>query len=755
MENRNAKSLLAKLMASEDINVEYSEKASTASFDTENRTLRMPVFKDISSEATDLFLGHEVGHALYTPEGEIINVLKKGNMYKGFVNVVEDARIEKMIQNKFPGLRRCFYDGYSELMERDFFGTNGKDPNGYNFIDRLNLHFKAGIRAGLDFSDEEMVYVDRMSNLRTWEETVSLSDDLYEYCKAKGEDDEPENFDDGSDSSESGEGGPDDSEMNWDGDTDSDDNNEETGDDDKSADGNGESDEEGEEEGNSTSDDDSEEETPEDSEESGNGSDSKPAGDSDKDEELTASAGKEGSDSSNSELSTKTQDNFDSKLESLVDTDTEYSYHRIPSMDIDKVLVTMGEVHAEIDKEVEKEKHTDKDLLLAAAKDFKKFSSEQKSLISYLIKEFEMRKSADEHKRTKEGKTGILNPNKLHAYKFSEDIFLRNSVVSDGKNHGFVMFVDWSGSMGGCMADTIDQLMMLAMFCKKAQIPFDVFAFTNSFYRYEDDGERRNSGHYKFDSVVENDIGILSTFGLLHLISSTLKTASFNKSMVYMQYMRNMFAYRGSWEDSLYFPMPAKLGLGGTPLNEAIIAAMEVVPMFKKKNNVQIVNTIFLTDGQGHNSNQTWQGDEFKSVKSYANAFIIDPVTKKHYSGCVGDKILLEILKDRTGTTLAGFFITAAQKRGFTSDMGYAGVPWDKINELWDSVKKEGYGVVESDLGYDEYYILSSKTLKIEDEDLEISSDMTKGKMKNAFVKAQKGKIANKKMLSRFAELVA
>ena len=113
MENRNAKSLLAKLMAAEDINVEYSEKASTASFDTESRTLRMPVFKDISDEATDLFLGHEVGHALYTPQGEILKVLEKGGVYKNFVNVVEDARIEKMIQKKFPGLKRCFYDGYS------------------------------------------------------------------------------------------------------------------------------------------------------------------------------------------------------------------------------------------------------------------------------------------------------------------------------------------------------------------------------------------------------------------------------------------------------------------------------------------------------------------------------------------------------------------------------------------------------------------------------------------------------------------
>ena len=736
MENRNAKSLLAKLMASEDINVEYSEKASTASFDTENRTLRMPVFKDISNEATDLFLGHEVGHALYTPEGEIINVLKKGNMYKGFVNVVEDARIEKMIQNKFPGLRRCFYDGYSELMDRDFFGTNGKDPNDYNFIDRLNLHFKAGIRAGLEFSNEEMIYVDRMSNLRTWEETINLSDDLYEYSKDKGEDAEPENFDDGSDSSDSGESGPDDSEMNWDGDTDSDDNNEETGDDAEAEDGSGESDEEGK----STSDDDSETDTPETVEESKTGSDA-PAETSTSEESTNS---KEGSDENNSELSTKTQDNFDSKLESLVDTESEYCYFRIPNVYLKELIVPMNEIHAEIDKEIERES-TDRDIFAEVTKDFKKFSSEQKSLISYLIKEFEMRKSADEHKRTKEGKTGILNPNKLHAYKFSEDIFLRNSVVSDGKNHGFVMFVDWSGSMSNCMGDTIDQLMMLALFCKKAQIPFDVFAFSNSFHRYDDDC----NGYHKNNDTVENDIGIMKSFNLLHLISSTLKTASFNKSMIYMQYLRNMFKRDGMYS------YPARLSLGGTPLNEAIIAAMEVVPMFKKKNNVQVVNTIFLTDGQGHNSNRTWQTDDFKSSRgNYNHSYVVDPITKKHYKGVPGDKILLEILKDRTGTTLAGFFITDAAKRGFTIDMNYAGVRWDKIDDLWDSMKKEGYGVVES-LGYDEYYILSSKTLKIETEGLEIDSDMSKGKMKNAFIKAQKGKIANKKMLSRFAELVS
>jgi hypothetical protein len=299
------------------------------------------------------------------------------------------------------------------------------------------------------------------------------------------------------------------------------------------------------------------------------------------------------------------------------------------------------------------------------------------------------------------------------------------------------------------MSDTLDQLMMLAMFCKKAQIPFDVFAFTNNF--------ARSGGHtfYHFDDVQENDIGIIKNFSLMHLISSTLKTSAFNKSMAYVMYMKNMFVSRGSysWSDTKFYPMPNSLGLGGTPLNEAIIAAMEVVPTFQKKNNVQIVNTIFLTDGQGHNTSSTYSEGLFESTGG--NPTIVDPVTKKHYKSWIGDKILLEILKDRTGTTLAGFFITTANKRGFQNDLYYAGVDYDETTTLYNKMKKDGFCVVEN-AGYDEFYILSSKNLRVDDDGIEkIKSDMTKNKMKNVFISAQKGKIANKKMLSQFAELVA
>ena len=732
-------------MAAEDINVEYSDKAVTASFDTESRTLRMPVFKDISDDSTDLFLGHEVGHALYTPQGEIHKVLEKGGTYKNFVNIVEDARIEKMIQNKFPGLRRCFFGGYNELMERDFFGTNGQDINDYNFIDRLNIHFKAGVRAGVDFSAEESIFVNRMENLRSWEDTIALSDDLYEYCKAREEEPLTDKTSDFQESAESDESEPEDSQ------TDSDGSGEDTKEEKDSSQGQGDSGEETDDNSESDSDSDTDDNRESDSESDTGGVE----GDGTSADNGTSTSGKKGTDSGSvDELTSKTQESFDSKLEDLVDSESIRTYYNIPNVDLDKVIVPMSEVHQNIDKGLRDKDALD--LLELASKKFKEFSNEQKSIISYLIKEFEMRKSADEHKRTKVARTGILNPNKLHAFKFSEDIFLRNSVVSDGKNHGFVMFVDWSGSMISQMADTIDQLMMLALFCKKAQIPFDVYAFTTAY-----GSEKRNScgGFYQFDDLKEGDLGIVDDFNLLHLISSTLKTSAFNRSMTYVSYLRHMFAYHTSYNSEISWELIGDFMLGGTPLNEAIITAMSIVPQFQKNNNVQIVNTIFLTDGQGQNKQYRYEADTacFHDPRYDRNSesVIVDPVTKKHYNSRITDKILLEILKDRTGTTLAGFFISTSNKKSFSTDCWHMNVPYDQISRLWDSMKANGFCVVETN-GYDEYYILASKNLRIENNGLAgIKSDMTKGKMKNAFIKAQQGKIANKKMLSKFAELVA
>ena len=726
--NKDSKSLLAKLMASEDLHVEYSSNASTASFDTESRVLTVPVFKEeMSVDATDLMLGHEVGHALFTPQGEIHEVLKKGNLYKGFVNIVEDARIEKMIQSKFPGLRPIFKDAYNELMDKNFFGTDGEDVNSYNFIDRLNLHFKAGLRAGVEFSEEEMPYVKRMENLRTWDEVITLSDDLYEYCKGKEEKDE-----DGNTPSESNENNDDtedsnDGEMTSNAPSDSDDDDSEDGDSDKSeSPGDDESD----------SGDDGEEET-----KSESGDDS---GDEDEPGEGKVSGGKEGSnETTSSELEAKTQEKFDSAVEESVDGESDIVDVSIPvKMDLSKIIVKASEIHEAIDKELAE---NGKNISHWNA-EWKKFSLEQKSIVSYMVKEFEMRKSADEHRRTSVADTGMLNPNKLHAYKFSEDIFLKNAVVADGKNHGFLMYIDWSGSMRPQMEKTIEQLQLLAMFCKKANIPFDCFAFSNMWDRF-----KQTPLEYERNTLQLND------FRLLHLISSKVKMNEFNKSMAYLTYMKACYA----WSSYDVPSLPHSLHLGGTPLNEAIITAADMVAPFKKMHGLQIVNVVFLTDGAGHRI-QSYNGADGQPHGFRArNAYVTDPISKKKFKiepYANESSTFLEILKERDCRVI-GFFVHVGNKRNFGSDLAHAGYtkfyyePQNpEVIGFWKELLASGYGELEMP-GYDKYFII--RNMKTENEELKIEEGMTKGRMKNAFIKHRKTKLNSKKMLSSFCEFVS
>jgi len=757
MENRNAKSLLAKLMAAEDINVEYSESASTAAFDTEGRTLIMPLLKDVSAMATDLFLGHEVGHALYTPQGRIKDILAEGGMFKQFVNITEDARIEKMIQNKFPGLRRCFFDGYTELMDKDFFGTVGTDVNSYNLIDRLNLHFKVGLRAGVEFSADEQVYADRMDNLKTFDDAVELARDLYDHCKEESENNNP----DESETEETTDGGEGDTgdtgEMSSDNPMDFDDAD--------SSDDNGES---------SSGSSGEESEENENSEEKAEGGTSDTADEKEENESTgknKTSPGEGATDdmvsSSPEDFGPVTQDSFDKSVKDIIDSDHEISYGRIPTLPIKEMIIPIETIHEHVDKarmDWGGIGH-DGDGMVEATSEYKKFSTEQKSLISYLVKEFEMKKSAAEHKRTSVGTTGVLNPNKLHAYKFSDDIFLRNTIVADGKSHGFIMYLDWSGSMSHCMSKTIDQLMLLALFCKKANIPFDCFAFSN-YYGSLDDPERQSRRSKSYYEGKEKELAVTTNIKLLHLISSQLNNQKFTKAMVYMTYLRQAFNYRsgyGDRYDTSSCHLPDGLMLGGTPLNEAVMSAFEIVPMFRKKYNVDIVNTVFLTDGAGaslraiHRTPTEDNGNTVDRIGS--NAHITDMVTKKTYKlDRYGEDtgLMLEILRDRTDCRVTGFFINTERKNNLMQNLRMVknGLTFEESAELWDNIKKEGFGRLECK-GYQEFYVIDGKKMNGGVEELQITDDMSKAKMRSAFIKNRKGKFLSKKMLSQFAEFVS
>ena len=176
--NYEIKSQLAKLLATEDLVVE-NRNVETAQFNVETRVLTLPLWKRASETVYDLLVGHEVGHALYTPD----DWSWEDRIPQQFVNVTEDARIEKLMKRRYPGLSKSFYKGYKEMTDNDFFEIDGQDLSKMNLADRINLYCKIGTFVNIPFSDKEMEFVEMVNESETFGDAVLAAELLYKYCK--------------------------------------------------------------------------------------------------------------------------------------------------------------------------------------------------------------------------------------------------------------------------------------------------------------------------------------------------------------------------------------------------------------------------------------------------------------------------------------------------------------------------------------------------------------------------------------------
>jgi len=185
--NKNTmnKSQLAKLLATE--NIEVQENAvQTASFDVVNRVLTIPIFKEEHKykHVYDMLVGHEVSHALHTPSDSWKEMAKRTKEFKSFVNVIEDARIDKLIQKKYPGLTDDYLQGFDKMLKDDFFKTKGKNlQNDYALIDKINLYYKSSKRLDFNFTPKEKILVNAVDKCKTFDDVLKLSEEILGYCK--------------------------------------------------------------------------------------------------------------------------------------------------------------------------------------------------------------------------------------------------------------------------------------------------------------------------------------------------------------------------------------------------------------------------------------------------------------------------------------------------------------------------------------------------------------------------------------------
>ena len=741
--NQEVKGQLAKLLATENLTIEH-RKVTTAYFDVEKRILCLPIWKSASNTVYDLLVGHEVGHALFTPADSL------NGADRSFVNVLEDARIERMMKVKYPGLRNTFFKGYQELWNDGFFGVSDDDIEQLSLIDRMNLFFKGN--SSLDFDSEEQVWVDRAATTKTFQDVLDLARDMMDRAEQKDQEkvDETEL-----------------PEIPFNGEKDGD-GEYELGEKQPAPKGQGE---DGDSQG---SPDRREDETDfdDDYEDEGLDYDTQTTG------EQIGGGTTLGTDFTTvKETECVTEEALAESIETLVDEDSrEWIYLSLPKIkDINKVIIGHKKIQEDLIQHFDDEYNKDLDPTensdwrqhqikeQKAAIDFSKdhylkFKKSTGKTVNYLLKQFEMKKSADQYKRQATSKTGVINTQSLYKYKLTEDIFKKITVIPDGKNHGLVMFLDWSGSMSQCLLDTLKQTYNLVWFCKKANIPFRVYGFQSGYH-----------SSYRFGSYLhegfehqEHQLAVGDDFRLLEFLSSRQNNRSLESSMraLYMQvFSMNNYNIKGC----------EKYGLGGTPLAEAIYCAKTIVAQMKAQEKVQKVNVVCLTDGEANPMNyttrQSWDEDDdrlrSRNVCSSSHVFVLrDKATgyQKRLNGSpyLTTKEIVSYMRSITDYNWIGIRLCSKSEvnrviRNITDNFDDI----QKYDKLW---KKEKFISIVDDAGFNEAFFMPDRNNGSDSEELEIKQkgvEATRAELNRAFKKHMSSKMQNKTILNRFIAQIA
>lgn len=639
--NKKTKELLAKLMATENIKIQHKQ-INTAMFDIENRVLYLPIWKDMSNALYTMFITHEVGHALYTPFKEHKEAIDREPKLGFLLNLVEDARIDKKMKVRFPGVRSHYSTGTHELLQMDFFEIQGKPIADITFLNRINLFYKAGIYGHMQipFNEEEQPYIDEINKAITYKDVVRIAESLLKYLE-----DHPEEQ------------------------------------------------------------------------------------------------------SANKNIQIETLEAEAKNMKTFRDVNaTDIVYLNFPKWNLKNYIVPHLEVHKHI------RRHLEKGAVSTTESLYNRQKISNSRVVNYLVQEFELKKSAAIHAKIREEQTGVLNTNRLHQYKYTEDIFKKSLEVPEGKNHGLIIFLDCSGSMETNMKGTIYQLMNIVSFCRKINIPYDVYGFSDNLEALKQYHAR--IAHDPKETYRSNDI-IIDHFCLRQYFSSKMTSIQHLDAMVNMTGLAEGHSGRHGSTRTI----PTTESLGGTPFDEALMLANPLIEKMKADNQLDIIHTVILTDGYG-NSGLCYHGQNGHHESTNRKEVVVtvnhrDYYLNKEYAGDT-NKFFLTILKEKHNINVVGFYLCDSASCGVgiieNSDMK------QEMKDKTSTTLKERGNVAIKMLGWDEYYILLSRYLNHENS-IEDSSGTKSTKSPLELLQEQRSsrvvlrkfvdKIARKKELTR------
>ena len=702
------KSQLAKLLATENIEVQENQ-VQTASFDVVNRILTIPIFKEEqkSKHVYDMLVGHEVSHALYTPSDSWKEMSKRTKEFKSFVNVIEDARIDKLIQKKYPGLVDDYLKGFDKMYKDNFFGTKGKDIMTYALIDKINLYYKSSKRLDFKFTNKEKILVDAVDKCKSFDDVCKLAEDILGYCKEELKKKpelqkvyKPDPLGEKVDESET-----------------------ESNDSDKTTD---EKLDEWLDKKSESDDADEKAKKKESNQTGGNG------------------AGLP--DNTPTELRALTADNYENSVKGITDESAHSRcYAELPKVDLKKLIIPYNKFIRDI-MVYDKQHHNteyDKQQINKAKVRTQKFIKESSNVVNFLVKEFEMKKNAKLYARASQDKTGIIDPLKLHSYKYAEDIFKKITTVPNQKNHGMILLLDWSGSMQKHILPTVEQLLNLTLFCKKINIPFSVYAFMNN--HREDKDDYSKSGFTVTNKTIQPD----ASTKLVQLFSHKQSKVDYMRCATILHRAAMYFGDYYGWRNRNYNDdesVPSISGdyyLSSTPLNESLVGMDHIIKKFKKDYNTDKLSLVTLTDGASNSMNRLGQGDLYLKLNGRyveAGSYYME---KKDFTS-----VMLRYLKKKYDLQTIGFYLVSKYR-----ELQYQlRVPYNKEMLARKMFTKDKF-IADYDTAYDVYFYVNSGT-RVANQVFE-SDSTDKRTLKKMFMSGMKKRINSRVLLQNFIKRIA
>lgn len=590
--------ILARLMACENITIKIDACATTSYFDMQTRVLTIPEWLSLSLDQLDMMTAHEVYHALYSSSTETLSWLRLPENKKkhSYWNTIEDARVERLGNIRYPGMKSIFKRAYAEFTERGPIAQlasrrhlRGERENieisSLPCIDRLRVTRMCGDAADVClYNDTERDFYDRMMTVTYPRQVFALVEDIIAYEQPNAQKSQPPSIDSLTTKTEHA-----------------------------------------------------------------------PSNDAQSFEQGTNTPQNSDSDS---DVANKT-----SIPPSILDKEFANQHKRLKETtvsDSNPIFTVNIPFHDEeillnriinVEQLIEGQRYLFFDAEQSAAA-LDEWRSKYSDIIRQMAVEFERKKSANCIRKAKVSKTGYINTEKLHAYKFCEDIFLRSLTVPAGQNHGIVVIVDHSSSIERIYQDMILQIMMLAEFAKRVRIPFVAYAFTDC-QGYVADHEL--SG--KFTNCIWPE-------------SNTKLVEMINTNKPNYKQQLEIILRQSNNRNSV-----GQLALGGTPLLSSLLVADAVVRKFKKQHHLEKVAFVMLTDGGDTNGMKTLGQDEFAKLRISPTMILQDTHTHKFYSlmnneGAVSNitkesdmnamtQVLCSVIADRNQAETIFIFIAA------------------------------------------------------------------------------------------------